>query len=234
MSVKIVNMDDTTTWSTDIVEFIQEQSETVDLESNPFMTAEDEILRNLLDSLHLLVYHATRLLPHEEIDIKTNGLQILTKELVTEKIRNAVTGRYLEEEVGRELLAGSTLWSNPHAHRANQICFVLGISPFEKEESGLCPLFDIWGGETINFTEVGNKYKSRLKQIGEPAVIKTILPLSRQSSINVYPGLTTSFIRVYRNEPDSSDVFWKNMSIPSNYILDIVKPEEMVKSREIN
>lgn len=228
MQGKIVDVDDTTSWPDEVVGFIEEQSETADLESNPFMSAEDKILLNLLDSMHLLVYHATRLLPHEEIDIKTRGLQILTKELVTKKIQGAVAGGYLEKKVGSELLADSTLWSDPHAYRADQICFVLGKTPFEREDSGLMPLFSIWGGESINFTEVGSKYRSQLIEIGEPAVIKVILPLTRQSTMHAYPGLTTSFIKVFRNEPDASDVFWKNISIPVSCILDIVRPEEMV------
>lgn len=234
MQVKIVDVDDTASWPDEVVEFIEEQSETADLESNPFMSAEDEILLNLLDSMHLLVYHATRLLPHEVIEIKTSGLQILTKELVTKKIQGAVAGGYLEKKVGDELLEDSKLWSDPHAHRANQICFVLGKTPFEREDSGLWPLFSIWGGESINFTKVGSKYKSLLKEIGEPAVIKAILPLTRNATMHVHPGLTTSFIKVFRNEPDASDIFWEDISIPGSCILNIVPPEDMVAIGHIN
>ncbi len=230
MPIKIVDVDDTTSWPAELVGFIEEQSETADLESNPFMSAEDEILLSLLDSMHLLVYHATRLLPHEEIDIRTSGLQILTKELITKKIQSAVAGGFLEKNIGSELLADSTLWSDPRAHRADQICFVLGKTPFEREDPGLCPLFSIWGGESINFTKVGSKYKSLLRKIGEPAVIKAVLPLTRQAILHAHPGFSASFIKVFRNEPDASDVFWKNKSIPGSCIIDIVRPEEMVAS----
>lgn len=232
MPVEIVNVDDITSWPTDIAGFIEEQSETADLESNPFMTAEEDILLNLLESLHLLVYHATRLLPHEKIDIKTNGLQILTKELVTKKIQDAVAHGYIEKIVGSELLAGSSLWSDPRARRADQICFVLGKKPFEMEDPGLHSLFSIWGGESINFTEFGRIHESELREIGEPAIVKAILPITRESSFDAFPSLTASFIKVYRNEPDASDIFWKNLPIPSSCILDIVSPEEMSTSRK--
>lgn len=233
MPDKIVNVDDISSWPIDIASFIEEQSKTANLESNPSMTAEDKILLNLLDSLYLLVYHATRLLPHEEIDIKNNGLQILTKELATNKVQGAVAGGYIDQNVGRELLAGSSLWSDPYAHRADQICFVLGKTPFEMEYSGLHSLLNIWGGESINFTEVGNKFKPKLKEIGEPAVVRAILPINRESTLITFPSLTAPFIKVYKNEPRAwSDVFWKNLSIPSSCILDIVRPEEMSAIRK--
>lgn len=224
-------MDDLTTWPDGIVAFIEEQLESFVLERYLFSRAKDEILIDLLDSLPILTYHATRLLPHEKVEIRTSGLQFLSKELVTKKIQEAVKFGYLTEEIGLELFYGSTLWSEPNAHRADQICLVLGKSPFESQASGLNPLFDIWGGESINITTAGTKYESLLKQIGEPAVVQALLPLKIESSILAAPSLTLSFIRAFKNEDSSSDIFWKNEPIPSKYILDIVRPEDMVKTK---
>lgn len=231
MQVQIVDVDDTTSWPDEVVGFIEEQSETADLESNPFMSAEDEILLNLLDSMYLLVYHATRLLPHEKDDIRTNGLQVLTGELVTRKIREAVRYEYLTEEIGEELRCGSTLRTQPEEKRANKICFVLGKSPFEKEHSGLSNLFDIWGGESINYTDAGDKYMSCLKKIGEPAVVKALLPITAHSSVHIYPALTSAFIMTFRGENPSGELQLENESIPPKCILDILRPEGMANRK---
>lgn len=224
---KIVDIDNQATWPEDVVTFIEERSNSIDLEENSSMSIGDEILLPLLNTSFLLVYHATRLLPHEKDDIRTNGLQILTEELVAKKIRDAVHFGYLTERMGEELLCGSTLRTRSEEKRANQICFVVGKSLIEQEDSGLSNLFDIWGGESINFTGAGDNHMTCLKRIGEPSAVKALLPITSQSSIRIYPELTVSFIKAFRGENPSNELHLENESIPSKNILDILKPADM-------
>lgn len=224
---KIVDIDNQATWSEEIVTFVQERSESINLEENSSMSIGDEILLPLLNGSYLLVYHATRLLPHEKEDILENGLQFLTEELVERKIRKAVHHGYLTAKIGEELRHGSTLKTRPEEQRANQICFVVGKSPFEHEEPGLSNLFDIWGGESINYTCTGDNHMSCLKEIGEPAVIRALVPITPQSSVDIYPELTVSFIEAFRGRIASSDLFLNNESISANDILGILSPEDM-------
>ena len=230
-SAKIVDIDDQATWPEKVVTFIEEKSESVDLEENSSMSIGDDIMLPLLNTSYLLVYHATRLLPHEKEDILSNGLQILTEELVTQKIQKAVHFEYLTEKMGEELLRGSTLRTRPEEDRANQICFVVGKSPFEREDSELSDFFNIWGGEVINFTSAGDNHMSCLKQIGEPAIVKALLLTTDQPSFLISPELTVSFIRAFRGENSSSILHLANESIPSKNILTILRPEVMANRK---
>lgn len=230
-SANIVDIDDQATWPEEVVAFIKEKSESINLNENPSMSIGDETLLPLLNTSYLLLYHATRLLPHEKEDILENGLQILTGELVAKKIREAVSYGYLTARVGEELLCGSTLRISPEEKRANRICFVVGKSPIEKEDPNLSDLFDIWGGESINYTDAGLKHMSLLKRIGEPVVVKTLLPSTTRSPIPTAPELTVSFIKAFKGEDSSGELHLENESIPSKYILDILRPEDMVRRK---
>lgn len=226
-SAKIVDIDDQATWPEDVVTFIEERSESINLNENSSMSIGDEILLPLLNTSYLLLYHATRLLPHEKEDILEHGLQMLTEELVAKKIREAVGYGYLTERIGEELLCGSTLRTRSEEERANRICFVVGKSPIEQEDPKLANLFDIWGGESINYTDFGKNHVSLLKRIGEPAVVKTLLPSTTRSPIVTSPELTVSFIEAFKGEDSSGELHLENESIPSTYILDILRPADM-------
>lgn len=228
---KIVDIDDFATWPDEVVKFIEKQSKIFDLGEDPFMSVGNRTLVGLLDSSLILVYHATRLLTHETDDIRTNGLKILTKELVDKKIREAVHYGYLTEEIGEEIRDGSTFRTRASEKRANQICFVLGKSAFVNNDSGLGPLFRIWGGESINNTMMGVKHRSILMEIGEPAVVKTLLPITGDSPLEKEFRLILTFIKAFKNKAPVGSIFWKDRSIPGKYILDILKPTEMVNPK---
>ena len=228
---KIVDIDDLVTWPDEVVEFIETQSQIFDLGKDSYMSAGNRVLAGLFDSSFILVYHATRLLPHEIDDIRANGLKILTEELIEKKIREAVHYEYLPKEIGEELRDGSTFKTRAKEKRANQICVVLGKSAFVNKVSSLRPLFGIWGGETINKTIVGLKYRSILTEIGEPAVLKTLLPITGDSHLDEEFLLTLTFIRAFKNKAPVGSIHWKDRSIQGQYILDILKPADMTNQK---
>lgn len=226
-SGKIVDLDDQSTWPEEVVTFIREKSESIDMEENSSMSIGDHILLSFLRTSYLLVYHATRLLPHEKEDIRANGLRILTGEFAAKKIRDAVEYGYLTERIGNELQHGTTSWDDSDGERINQICLVFGKSPFKLQELGLRYFFEEWGGEFISYTDAGGKYKTCLKQIGEPAIVKALLPITAESSLVISPELIVSFIEAIRGENASSTIHLNNEAISSKYILNILRPEDL-------
>ena len=111
-SAKIVDVDYKTTGPTEVVTFIEEQSDSINLGENSSLSIVDHILLPLLNTVSLFVYHATRLLPHEKEGILTSGLQILTEDLVVKKIQEAVNYGYFTESVGEELRSGLASWDD--------------------------------------------------------------------------------------------------------------------------
>lgn len=225
ISDKIVDLDDQSTWPEDVITFIREKSDSVNLEENSSMSIGDDVLLPLLNGSSLLVYHATRLLPHEKEDIRVNGLHILTEEFAARKIRKAVENGYLAEEIGKELQQEIALWDDSDGKRTNQICFVFGRSPFKLEEPGYSHFFEEWGGEFISYTDAGKTHKKYLKQIGKPAIVKALLPISLEPSLHAYPELTVSFIEAFREEISSSELYLENKAISAKNILDILSCE---------
>ena len=227
-SKNFIDIDDQSTWPEGVKFFVASLFKKYILDKNQFLINEDEQLIPLFKSQPLLTYHATRLLPHEIMDIKNNGLQILTRELVRKKIDDAVNYGYLTQEIGTELLQNSILWRKRQTNRENQVCLVLGGSPFRNSAPGLRLLFGIWGGEAINMTVVGNKYRALLSKIGEAVVLKVHLPLDTNSNFQVHPSITLSFMKAFKKEGPVCDLLWREGTIHSKHILEIFSPKEML------
>jgi len=220
-SRNFIDIDDQATWPEGVKFFVASLFKKYILDKNQFLIDEDEQLIPLFESRPLLTYHASRLLPHEIIDIKDNGLQILNKELVTRKIRDAVNHGFLAREIGEDLLQNSILWRERTTGRENQACLVLGNTPFRAETPGLRLLFGIWGGEAINKTVIGNKYKDILCNIGEAVVVKVLLPLDINSNFHSHPSITLSFMKALKNKKPVGDLLWREGPIPAQYIIEI-------------
>jgi hypothetical protein len=221
----LIDPDDTLTWPNDLAAFVKSIAGKVSQDDGSFHLNENDTLCRLINSNFIVAYHATRLLAHEITEIKANGLNMLTKDLVTRKIEGAVTHGYMDRITGNELLADSTLWSEPSAHRANQICLFAGKSVLDQREGrSIINFLDIWGGESINFTKMGTKHKSLLKGIGIPAIVKVKLVVDPESNIVLQPNLCHVFAGTFLERPVSAGIYWEKGDIPSDWIIDVMVP----------
>jgi hypothetical protein len=100
----------------------------------------------LFDDEKVLVYHCTRLLPHERDWIKAEGLLPLTAGLVERRIRAALAGGYLSGAEHHELLRLNVFARSEQDGRENQICVVAGRESFDDPYSGWESLLATWGG----------------------------------------------------------------------------------------
>jgi hypothetical protein len=111
---------------------------------------EAEIRAHLASEL-VLMYHGTRLLPHEVDTIRADGLRLLTDDLRRDKVDGART-HYPEllSQVEAELLlaSGPLSWGIHHQVRRGELCVVAPLSIIAGEE-GMRPLLEDWGGESL-------------------------------------------------------------------------------------
>lgn len=115
--------------------------------------AEERVRRAIGDRL-LQAYHATRLLPHEEAMIRSEGLLVLSDDLRDRKLAEAVNAHPdLIDERGADLLrrSGPLTWGGGVRRGLAWV-----VAPFyitEDDVSGLRPLMERWGGEAIGWTD---------------------------------------------------------------------------------
>jgi hypothetical protein len=223
-NLKVVSPDDNSTWSEELTDFIESKSAKYDFETNVFGNDDDDRLRSLIAPNHVLVYHATKLLPHEITLIESDGLMPLTPELVELKINHAVLSDFLTDWQGEELLNGSSFRTRADEQRSNQICLILGCNVLYENHSGFTKLLNIWGGESINHTDAGEKHERHLMEIGIPAIIKLGIPVGPDVDLGQDYPLRKPFYGNFLKRPESITIRWEGSLIPSEWILDILKP----------
>jgi hypothetical protein len=212
-----VDPDGPTSWPTSITSIVRSAGGR-DVDSLPWGHDADTKLRDALGGTPLLAYHATRLLPHEEEQIRGHGLRLLTEDLIAHRLTAAVEHGYFEDEVAQQLLHGNALRSRRDDRRQDQICFFVGTSVLVEHPHAVRPLLKTWGGEGINFTEAAQPLTDRLRSIGRPVILVVALPHTAQAQMVTYPSLTSVFSGAYQGAPRSADLFWREGDIPGECV----------------
>lgn len=117
----------------------------------------EQRVRAAMSGRHILVYHATRLLPHEVDWIKNQGIGPLSRELRAEKLeRAAATYPHLvtADDVLLVMNSGPLSWESHHQVRVGQLWVVAPIDAFA-QSNGFETLLGDWGGESIAWAAEG-------------------------------------------------------------------------------
>jgi hypothetical protein len=224
-----VDPDDPTGWPTSVTSIVASAGGP-DL-ALPWGHDADTELRDALGEASLLAYHATRLLPHEEEQIRGHGLRLLTEELIDHRLTAAVEYGYLDEEVARQLLRGNALRSRRNDRRQGQICFFVGTSVLVEHPHAVRPLLKTWGGEGINFTDAAQLAINRLRSIGRPVILVVALPHTTKVQMVTYPSLTSVFSGAYYGAPRSADLFWREGDIQAECVAALWTPGSLEYDR---
>jgi len=225
----IIDVDDPTTWPSHVAQRVCKRARqlagvtryTTDL---PVLEEEDEF-RALLRGHHLRAYHCTRLLDHELVAIRKEGLRPLTPDLISDRLRAALASRDITRSERHVLLAGHVFATNEHGHRDNQVCLILSRSVMDERPFRCEPLLATWGGEGIYMSSGTQPLSERLAEIGKAAIVVAAIDLSDPQSVHpVFPGVFKTFLGVALSlENRSSDVFYKR-SVPPSCISAIWQP----------
>ena len=188
-------------------------------------------VRILLARERLLMYHGTRLLPHEVNRVLSVGLRALTDELPRDKLDAArvhhpdllATG-----DVDLLLASGPLFWGYAHQARRGEVCVVAPLAIVADDE-GMRPLLQHWGGESL-------AWAAHMKNEDGTKCQRTIQALSAASAPSIVE------VSIAGSElPDTTDL-WRVMvghllgclepwnqwhlrkSIPADAILEIIQP----------
>jgi hypothetical protein len=176
----------------------------------------------LLEDRTLLVWHYTRLLPHEAINIRSNGMKVSTFESMKARLMSARDHGLLDDGEVQVLINGSPLVRDENQKRCRSDKLFFFPKRLPVDASGVEPLTSSWGGEVIYFWQDNTTLKAKLNSMGVPSVVEAAIPLST-------PGLChrvaeTLFDKL--GNPNSSENFdcWIEHDLPKESIAEIHQP----------
>ena len=133
MTLPIIDVDDPESWPSQVTENVRKHMEqfrgTTEITSDLALSPHDEdSFRGLFDARLLRAYHCTRLLPHEAQIIKKQGLRLLSRELVEERIDEAQKIRCISPSEARALHATHVFATQEQQNREGQVCLAVNSS----------------------------------------------------------------------------------------------------------
>ena len=159
---------------------------------------EDELLE-----LGVVAYHCTRLTDREAEDVTRRGLEPLSSDLVSSRVRAAHTAGELGDDLARAIEANH--WAQ-EANRVGQIAFFGSRAPFQHRRHTVHYLLGEWGGESVAFALERTPFQQELRHIGTPSIV--VVTLDRST--------------VHRLSPDLLTVAWKAINDPRKVGCEIV------------
>lgn len=136
-------------------------------------------LETILSEHRIVGYHCTRLTVREIKAIKNGGLNILSKELVQQRLDDALIDRHLTEEEILYLKNSDNLkecLDDRHGGRTGRIWFCPNRLSLQYE-SGVYRLFRSWGGEAVYWGhERDDNIAHAIRGLGKPCIVKCALP----------------------------------------------------------
>ncbi|NRD67992.1 hypothetical protein HRD49_40305 [Corallococcus exiguus] len=196
----MIDPDDVSTWPDDLRDYVDELAASApgDVEYTADLRLLDEAkpMLAMLSGAVVRAYHCTRLLPHEVVGVRQNGLKVLSSDLMAAKIGDALSAGAISRAESVELMDGHVFAKGLARHRKGRVCLVAGRDMFDSHSSGFDSLLSIWGGEAI-YSAMGGRWETRLREIGTASVVAVNLNFEHVTESKqhlVFPGIAELFV----------------------------------------
>jgi hypothetical protein len=188
-------------------------------------------LRSAMRGHGVLVYHATRLLPHEVDWIRNEGISPLTSDLRERKLRLA-RDAYPEVLASGdvELLknSGPLNWGTGQNVRLGQLWAVAPLSAFQ-DPAGFERLLGNWGGESIYWTAARNDVEAerirlvfeRLNALSSPSIVEFTIDSAKLWRV---PDIWKVMVGVLLSARDASNGWFTDSRVPAGDVISILQP----------
>jgi hypothetical protein len=180
-----IEIDDPKTWALNLCSAVSRAAAKLqgtaafpgDLRLDPWDLSE---IRDALAGVRVLLFHASRLVPHEVDDIHRSGLKRLNAELIEAKVRAALAKGYLTASEAHDLHAHHAPLDGSTGHRAGQVCAIASQRQFDDNPHGVLPLLTQWGGEALYWShQQHSPLTPTLERLGTPAIVALEAPAIR-------------------------------------------------------
>ena len=202
------------------------------LRKNPPKNRYKQAYRALVDQLEALLaphriiaYHCSRLTKEEIVNIKQEGLRILTADLVNKKLDQCLSHGYLEQAEYKRIKNSPHLFESLNDQldsRTGKIHFCASRTTL-RDDHAVYRLFRSWGGEALYR---GHEQDSRLAhvigRIGVPCIVVSVIPFMRISQDS--SQLSEHFLRYLVSD---------ELGLTDFYLTVDIRTEENLRSSEI-
>jgi hypothetical protein len=182
---------------------------------------EDE-LRAMFGGNHVLAFHSTRLLDHEMLAVREQGLRVLSLQLVEERAEEAYRRGFLTDAERDRFFARNVFALGEPDGREQRVCMTVGRSVYDNPHSGCQPLLSFWGGEGMNGGPLG---EPEHLTVGRPSIVVARIDLSVSQQVAwTFPSLGMLFVGTLLG----TEKRWADVplpaAVPARDILDIWQP----------
>ena len=184
--------------------------------------------RGLLDGTLVALFHATRLLPHEDEMVRNEGLVVLGEDHRSHRLDRVIEVYGDELGVERlELLRHSGPLSWDPGHGLGRLGRLFGVTPlqvsFDQGGWGMTIFLSHWGGESFYWAnEDSPELKETIELLTErsaPAIVEVAV---RAQSLNTYTKLWQIFVAQFDGWPEPCHEFSTQESVPSERVVAIL------------
>lgn len=201
---------------------------------NPFRAEYEEIVyrtEELLMLNNIVAYHCTKLIDYEIENIKRDGMKILSKELVQERLTSAYKYGYLLKEEFDYLINSqdiNEILYNKHGVRTERICFLANRSMLRNDVNGIYRFFRSWGGEGVYWGHETDKIIApTLRKLGTPCIIKCSIPVNdiEHFSSSLAERFFSNLIASDIENPEPSSVFemYIKRNLDTSEIIEVIE-----------
>lgn len=198
-------------------------------------TAEREFLE-VLDDRRIVLYHATRLLPHEVARVQQLGLLTLSEEGRDRRLDKVIEqyGKVINPERLEALRRSGPLARDPH-QRSARLGILYGVTPlgdtFEDAGSSMTVFLENWGGESFYWSDEDVDETIReLTRRSIATIVEFAVPASWLDS-NSY--IWQMFVGQLHGWEGACGEFRIGQSIPPKQILDLLHEDSPRWPREV-
>jgi hypothetical protein len=189
-----------------------------------------EDLETSLTRHRIVGYHCTRLTPGEIAGIKSDGMRLLTSDLVSKRLTQCCADGHLAQGEFDYLRRSGHIrksLDNKYGKRTGMIWLCPNRSTL-RESSGVFRLFQHWGGEVMyGGHENDTAIASTLCRIGTPCIVKCAIPFSlvSQFHINFTERFLSQFVSgdVEYVEPTADFDLYTKHDLPASAVLEIIE-----------
>ncbi len=222
----VVDIDDPSSWPAHFAERVHELANdhrgSTDEVSDLQVDHHEAELMGELEGCLLRAYHCTRLLDHEQQDIRDQGLRLYDDHLVRNRLDAALRHGHLIQDEHAQLLARATYGQR----RVGTVCMIIGRSAFENHAHQLRRLLATWGGEGIYIGHENGQgpLYSRLRKLGRPTIVIAHVDLAAAGRPRVWPGIAKVFVGAALDLVDPNAQVTCSVAIPPAAIERLVLP----------
>jgi len=186
--------------------------------------------RELVGSRRVALYHATRLLAHEQDAVRMEGLVVLDEDHRSRRLDRVID--LYGDEIGAERLeglrrAGPLSWDR--AHRQGRLGRLFAVTPlqetFDDAGSGMTVFLENWGGESFYWAARDSEELAEIIRLLTARSTPIIVELAVEPAwLDRLTGLWQVFVGRLGEWPRACQVFSLACSVPPDRIVRLLDP----------